>query len=83
MCGIVGVIFKDAVDAAVVKQMIVRLSHRGPNEQSVYADGQVVIGFVWFSIVDLTAGHQPIYNEDRTTIAVCNGEIYNHWYERP
>ena len=29
------------------------------------------------SIIDLTTGWQPLYNEDRSLALVCNGEIYN------
>ena len=29
------------------------------------------------SIIDLSTGHQPIHNEDRTVWIVFNGEIYN------
>ena len=29
------------------------------------------------SIIDLTTGWQPLYNEDRTLALICNGEIYN------
>jgi asparagine synthase (glutamine-hydrolysing) len=30
------------------------------------------------SIVDLTSGTQPYFNEDKTIIVIFNGEIYNH-----
>ena len=30
------------------------------------------------SIIDLSTGHQPIHNEDRTIWVVFNGEIYNY-----
>src|SRR5690606_26507843 len=30
------------------------------------------------SIIDLVDGAQPVYNEDRSLVLVCNGEIYNH-----
>jgi asparagine synthase (glutamine-hydrolysing) len=30
------------------------------------------------SIIDLSTGHQPIHNEDRTVWVVFNGEIYNY-----
>jgi asparagine synthase (glutamine-hydrolysing) len=29
------------------------------------------------SIIDITGGHQPMFNEDGTVVAVFNGEIYN------
>jgi asparagine synthase (glutamine-hydrolysing) len=30
------------------------------------------------SIIDLSGGHQPIANQDRSVVVVCNGEIYNY-----
>jgi asparagine synthase (glutamine-hydrolysing) len=30
------------------------------------------------SIIDLEAGWQPLYNEDRTVVLVANGEVYNY-----
>jgi len=29
------------------------------------------------SIIDLAGGHQPIYNETRDIVGICNGELYN------
>jgi asparagine synthase (glutamine-hydrolysing) len=30
------------------------------------------------SIIDVAGGHQPIFNEARDLVCVCNGEIYNY-----
>jgi len=30
------------------------------------------------AIIDLAGGDQPIYNEDRSIVVVCNGELYNY-----
>ena len=35
-------------------------------------------GFRRLSIIDLSTGHQPLANEDRTIWIVFNGEIYNY-----
>lgn len=35
------------------------------------------LGQTRLSIIDLTTGHQPIHNEDKTIWVVLNGEIYN------
>jgi asparagine synthase (glutamine-hydrolysing) len=40
--------------------------------------GAVYFGHTRLSIIDLSGGQQPLYNEDRSIALVCNGEIYNH-----
>ena len=53
--------------------------HRGPNDDGVHTSEAlgVAIGVRRLSITDVTAGHQPICNEDETIWAVLDGEIYN------
>src|SRR4249920_3969785 len=81
MCGIAG-IFEFGRDAraetVVLRRMCEAISHRGPDDQGVYAQGPVGIGMRRLSIVDLATGHQPISNEDGSIWIVFNGEIYNH-----
>jgi asparagine synthase (glutamine-hydrolysing) len=62
--------------------MLFQVRHRGPDEQGHYGDDRVTLGFARLSIVDPAFGHQPIYNESRTIMALCNGEIYNHRDQR-
>jgi asparagine synthase (glutamine-hydrolysing) len=52
--------------------------HRGPDDEGLYAAGQVGLAFRRLSIIDLATGHQPLCNEDRTIWIVFNGEIYNY-----
>jgi asparagine synthase (glutamine-hydrolysing) len=82
MCGIIGVIFRERRQKSFVKEMLFQVRHRGPDEQGHYGDDHVSLGFARLSIVDPAFGHQPIYNESRTIMALCNGEIYNHREQR-
>lgn len=82
MCGIVGVVLKEGNDKPLVNQMTSLLHHRGPDEQSSYFNNRVSLGFSRLSIIDPLGGHQPIFNEDKSIVAICNGEIYNHNIER-
>lgn len=54
------------------------LYHRGPDQQDVYQSKTCCLGATRLKIVDLAGGDQPIFSEDRDTVIVFNGEIYNH-----
>jgi asparagine synthase (glutamine-hydrolysing) len=53
------------------------LAHRGPDGAGFYEDGHAALGMRRLAITDVLGGNQPVYNEDRTVVAVFNGEIYN------
>ena len=83
MCGIAG--FADVTvtghtvaDAARVKTMCDVMRHRGPDDDGFHVAPGVALGMRRLSIIDLSTGHQPIHNEDRTVWVVFNGEIYNY-----
>ena len=54
------------------------ITHRGPDSSGFYCDDYISMGFRRLSIIDLDAGHQPIYNEDKSLVLTFNGEIYNY-----
>jgi asparagine synthase (glutamine-hydrolysing) len=78
MCGYVG--FTNTVDNAnvVLKKMMERIRHRGPDGEGQYIDDGIALGHRRLSIIDLDAGAQPMYNEDGSLVIVFNGEIYNY-----
>ncbi len=81
MCGIVGFIDtlnQGRIDRHLVPLMADVITHRGPDSAGYYLDDQVALGARRLSIVDLAGGDQPIYNEDRSIVLVCNGEIFNY-----
>jgi len=78
MCGIVGAVIDEGQGADLVKEMRSLLSHRGPDEPGFYSDAGVSLGFRRLSIIDPSAGHQPVFSEDGSIVVLCNGEIYNH-----
>jgi asparagine synthase (glutamine-hydrolysing) len=81
MCGFAGIYTRDSsspVDAAILERMTMALHHRGPDEGGVHNQAGLGLGLRRLSIIDVAHGQQPIYNEDRSVVAVCNGEIYNH-----
>jgi|RhiMethySRZTD1v2_1073278.scaffolds.fasta_scaffold162764_2 asparagine synthase (glutamine-hydrolysing) len=53
-------------------------SHRGPDDNGILSFGQVCLGSVRLSIIDLTeAGHMPMVDEEGKWAIVYNGEVYN------
>ncbi|TLY54436.1 MAG: asparagine synthase (glutamine-hydrolyzing) [Gemmatimonadetes bacterium] len=81
MCGIVGIVHSDParpVPPAMIRQMCEAIRHRGPDDEGVYVERAVGLGMRRLSIIDLTGGRQPIFNEDRSKLIVFNGEIYNY-----
>jgi asparagine synthase (glutamine-hydrolysing) len=80
MCGICGEAGKSygyPVDAARIKRMTDAISHRGPDDDGYHVQEMIGLGQRRLSIIDLSTGHQPIPNEDRSVWVVLNGEIYN------
>lgn len=77
MCGFVGYVGKEKNNNKIIKNMVNRIIHRGPDEQNVYEDDNVSLGFARLSIIDLNNGTQPMFNEDKSMVLVFNGEIYN------
>jgi asparagine synthase (glutamine-hydrolysing) len=80
MCGISGVVYTDPasrVDRDLFRRLTATLAHRGPDSDGFLFGPGVALGHRRLSIIDLSTGDQPIYNEDRTKAVVFNGEIYN------
>jgi asparagine synthase (glutamine-hydrolysing) len=79
MCGICGVIGETRGELAVsrVRSMLAGMIHRGPDDEGVLNKPGAVLGMRRLSIIDLSGGHQPVFNEDGTVGIVFNGEIYN------
>ena len=80
MCGIGGVVYTDRhhpVDRSMVQRMTDVLAHRGPDADGFFWGEGAALGHRRLSIIDLSTGDQPIFNEDRSKVVVFNGEIYN------
>jgi len=81
MCGICGVINfnNESVQEAPVRKMMAAMKHRGPDDEGVFLENNIGLGFVRLSIIDLSpAGHQPMFSEDERYVTVFNGEIFNY-----
>lgn len=79
MCGIAGFVNRNgSVNRAVLEKMNAAISHRGPDDDGFFVEGQAALGMRRLSIIDVAGGKQPIHNHDKTKWIVFNGEIYNY-----
>ncbi|KAA3629100.1 MAG: asparagine synthase (glutamine-hydrolyzing) [Bacteroidetes bacterium] len=81
MCGICGIINfdKSPINPEPLQVMMRTMKHRGPDDEGIFTDDVMGLGFVRLSIIDLsTGGHQPMFSEDRRYVIVYNGEIFNY-----
>lgn len=80
MCGIAG-IFDIQGKCEISQESLARMNqaqfHRGPDEGGLHTEPGVGLGHRRLSIIDLSSGHQPLFNEDGSIVVVFNGEIYN------
>ncbi len=80
MCGITGV-FDTTGRADISRSLLDRMNqsllHRGPDAGGLHLEPGLGLGHRRLSIIDLSSGQQPLYNEDNSVVVVFNGEIYN------
>ena len=80
MCGIAGVVSatrESNITEAMVRHMCDQIVYRGPDDEGILVQDGAGLGMRRLSIIDLSGGHQPVFNEDHTAWIVYNGEIYN------
>src|ERR1051325_3766424 len=81
MCGITGILHHDRsrrVDPDALRRMARALSHRGPDGEGYYENGNIGLGHRRLAIIDLGTGDQPMYSREGDVVLVFNGEIYNY-----
>lgn len=65
------------IDRAMLHRMNETQFHRGPVEGGLHLEPGLGFGHRRLSIIDLSSGQQPLFNEDHSVVVVFNGEIYN------
>ena len=79
MCGIAGVLGATTTKKeALIQKMTEVIHHRGPDQDGFFSDDLVGLGMRRLSIIDISAGKQPIENADGSLLIFFNGEIYNY-----
>jgi len=75
MCGICGYVSERNLDIEAMNRVI---SHRGPDNQGSFKDGNLALGHTRLSIIDLNiASNQPMLSHNGRYVISYNGEIYN------
>ncbi len=80
MCGIVGIFDireRRDINQKLLSDMNETQFHRGPDEGGIHIEAGLGFGHRRLSIIDLSSGQQPLFNEDETVVVTYNGEIYN------
>ena len=81
MCGITG-IFDTRNQSNIPRELLEAMNqsqfHRGPDEGGIHIEPGLGFGHRRLSIIDLSSGQQPLFNEDNSVVVVFNGEIYNY-----
>jgi asparagine synthase (glutamine-hydrolysing) len=80
MCGITGLFDlceRRPINRALLEAMNQTQFHRGPDEGGVHIEPGVGLAHRRLSIIDLSSGQQPLFNEDESVVVTYNGEIYN------
>src|SRR5690242_5285279 len=81
MCGIAGILHpnpRQAVSRETLHRITDALSHRGPDGDGYYQNGNIGLGHRRLAIIDLATGDQPMFSADGALVLVFNGEIYNY-----
>jgi asparagine synthase (glutamine-hydrolysing) len=84
MCGIFGFLLDSSRQFELSTESLdvglARIRHRGPDGTGkwVSRNGQVGLGHVRLSIIDLETGAQPMHSADGRYTIIYNGEIYNY-----
>ena len=81
MCGIAGLV-TPTLDREkreqVVRRMVARQHHRGPDDTGMISSHDATFGMCRLAIIDPANGHQPMQSADGRFSLIFNGAIYNY-----
>lgn len=81
MCGISAIYRYTQIseqDKQNLRGMNREMHYRGPDGEGYWNNEVCAMAHTRLSIIGLEKGDQPLYNEDKSLVLVCNGEIYNY-----
>ena len=78
MCGIIGVVGPRQMTREGFVKARESLHHRGPDDEGLFDEPEILLGFRRLSILDLSpTGAQPMTSACGRFVIVFNGEVYN------
>ena len=81
MCGLTGIFDTTGerpIDQGTLRAMNDSIAYRGPDGEGFLVEPGIGLGHRRLAIIDLSGGHQPLFNETGDVGIVFNGEIYNY-----
>ena len=78
LCGYLDMSKEQSAEKDVLTSMTETMVYRGPDSSGYFLKDHLGLGFRRLSLIDLEGGHQPLYNEDKSIVLVCNGEVFNY-----
>jgi asparagine synthase (glutamine-hydrolysing) len=81
MCGIAGILSREPLRPSQLDQLALMsqaMTHRGPDGVGDFRAPHVALTMRRLSIIDVSTGWQPLYDEDESIALIANGEIYNY-----
>ena len=82
LCGIIGIWAKNSKGESEFEKMpaaLKKLSHRGPDNQSIKTYSKVCLGHTRLSVIDpVASSNQPMTDQTGKYHLIYNGEIYNY-----
>jgi asparagine synthase (glutamine-hydrolysing) len=79
MCGIAGIFHQAGpagINEALLRRMTTAIAYRGPDGDGFHVEPGVGLGHRRLSIIDVSGGAQPMFNEDDSVVISFNGEIF-------
>jgi asparagine synthase (glutamine-hydrolysing) len=73
---------KREIETSSLLKMAAAIEHRGPDELGYVTERGLGLANRRLSIVGLSDGQQPIYNEDHSVVVVYNGELFDYIEQR-
>jgi asparagine synthase (glutamine-hydrolysing) len=65
-------------DSQWVSRAMMRIAHRGPDDEGFFTDPHLALGFRRLAVIDTSAGgRQPMHSADGRYVVVFDGELYN------